>query len=56
MSTARIYDSPLTIGKRITVLMVLAIAGLFYVKWCVAIIQRCCFGEHDRIFAADSFR
>jgi uncharacterized membrane protein YraQ (UPF0718 family) len=33
MSTARIYDRPLTPGARITLLMLIAVAGLFYVKW-----------------------
>jgi uncharacterized membrane protein YraQ (UPF0718 family) len=33
MSTARIYDRPLTLASRITLLVVIAIAGLFYVKW-----------------------
>ena len=33
MSTARIYDRPLTPAVRITLLMLIAIAGLFYVKW-----------------------
>jgi uncharacterized protein len=33
MSTARIYDRPLTPGARIALLMLIAIAGLFYVKW-----------------------
>jgi uncharacterized protein len=33
MATARIYDRPLTLGTRITLLMLIAIAGLFYVKW-----------------------
>jgi len=30
---ARIYDRTLTLGSRITLLMLIAIAGLFYVKW-----------------------
>jgi uncharacterized protein len=33
MPAARIYDRPLTPGTRITLLMAIAIAGLFYVKW-----------------------
>ena len=33
MSTARIYDRPLTLGSRITILLLIAIAGLFCVKW-----------------------
>lgn len=33
MATARIYDRPLTLGTRITLLLLIAIAGLFYVKW-----------------------
>jgi hypothetical protein len=33
MSTARIYDRPLAPGSRIAVILVIAIAGLFYVKW-----------------------
>ncbi len=33
MPTARIYDRPLTLATRITLLMLIAIAGLFYVKW-----------------------
>jgi uncharacterized protein len=33
MSSARIYDRPLTLASRIALLAVIAIAGLFYVKW-----------------------
>lgn len=33
MPTARIYDRPLTPGARITLLMLIAVAGLLYVKW-----------------------
>jgi len=33
MPTARIYDRPLALGTRITLLALIAIAGLFYVKW-----------------------
>ena len=33
MASARIYDRPLTPGARITLLMLIAIAGLLYVKW-----------------------
>jgi uncharacterized membrane protein YraQ (UPF0718 family) len=33
MSIARLYDRPLTPAGRITLLLVIAIAGLFYVKW-----------------------
>jgi hypothetical protein len=33
MSTARIYDRPLTPGSRVGILLLIAIAGLLYVKW-----------------------
>ncbi len=33
MLAARSYDKPLTLGARIALLMLIAIAGLFYVKW-----------------------
>jgi uncharacterized protein len=33
MPSARIYDRPLTIGTRVTLLMLIALVGLFYVKW-----------------------
>jgi uncharacterized membrane protein YraQ (UPF0718 family) len=33
MSTARIYNRPLALSSRIVILLVIAIAGLLYVKW-----------------------
>ena len=33
MTATRIYDSRLTPTTRVTIILLIAVAGLFYVKW-----------------------